>query len=250
VMLGEIAFDHPLFSSFAAAQFNDFTKIHFWKYRRIGAGALGEARMLARFETGDPAIIEKSVGKGRLVVFTSGWLPADSQLARSSKFVPLMLSLLELGRPRLWDAASFVVGARVPLPAAGADLVVHTPGGRTAKVAAGTGVFADTEQPGVYTIETPAGDRPFAVNLDPAESKTSPLHLETLEQLGCRLVSHTKPIIDHEQVRQMQNAELENRQKIWRWLILAAIAVLTVETYLAGRTAVRSRLAPVEGVAT
>ena len=33
VMLGEIAFDHPLFASLAAAQFNDFTKIRFWKYR-------------------------------------------------------------------------------------------------------------------------------------------------------------------------------------------------------------------------
>jgi Aerotolerance regulator N-terminal/von Willebrand factor type A domain len=253
VMLREISFDHPLFSSFAAAQFNDFTKIHFWKYRRIDAGASRDARVLARFESGDPAIIEKPVGKGRLVVFTSGWQPADSQLARSSKFVPLMLSLLELGRPPLWKRATFVVGARVPLPAtegAGSDLVVHTPDGAKAKVAAGAGVFAETEQPGVYTIETPAGQRPFAVNLDSAESKTAPLNHETLEQLGCRLVSHSKPIVDHEQIRQMQNAELENRQKLWRWLILAAIAVLTVETYLAGRTAVRSRLARAEVVAT
>ena len=33
----------------------------------------------------------------------------------------------------------------------------------------------------------------------------------------------------------MQNAELEGRQKLWRWLILAAIGVLIVETWLAGR---------------
>src|SRR5262249_22491372 len=49
VMLGEIAFEHPLFSPLAGAQFNDFTKIHFWKYRRLGAGALGGAHVLARF---------------------------------------------------------------------------------------------------------------------------------------------------------------------------------------------------------
>jgi hypothetical protein len=251
VMLREITFDHPLFSSFAGAQFNDFTKIHFWKYRRVSTGLPRDARVLARFETGDPAIIEKPIGKGRLVVFTSGWQPADSQLARSSKFVPLMLSLLELGRPPLWSSASFLVGARVPLPVgegAGSLLVVHTPDGSTANVAGGTGVFALTGQPGVYTIETPAGKRPFAVNLDPSESKTSPLHSETLEQFGCRLVSRTKPIVDHEQIRQMQNAELENRQKLWRWLIIAAIAVLTVETFLAGRAAARSRLARAEAV--
>ena len=159
-MLGEIAFDHPLFASFAAAQFNDFTKIHFWKYRRIDGGVLKDARVVARFDTRDPAIIEKAVGKGRLVVLLSGWQPADSQLARSSKFVPFMLSLLEVGRPRLWSTATFVVGARVPLPPAadaGTDMLVHAPGGRAVKVAAGAGFFTETEQPGVYTIDTSAG---------------------------------------------------------------------------------------------
>ncbi len=33
----------------------------------------------------------------------------------------------------------------------------------------------------------------------------------------------------------MQNAELEGRQKLWRWLILATIGILIVETGLAGR---------------
>ena len=66
VMLGEIAFDHPLFSPLAGAQFNDFTKIHFWKHRRIKPAAIDGARVLARFENGDPAILEKKVGKGSL----------------------------------------------------------------------------------------------------------------------------------------------------------------------------------------
>ena len=94
VMLGEIAFDHPLFAPLAGAQFNDFTKIHFWKYRRIKPDAFGAARVLARFENGDPAVVEKPLEKGRLIVLTSGWNPADSQLARSSKFVPLISGLL------------------------------------------------------------------------------------------------------------------------------------------------------------
>src|SRR5438046_9818356 len=35
VLLSEIAFDHPLFAPLAGAQYSDFTKIHFWNYRRI-----------------------------------------------------------------------------------------------------------------------------------------------------------------------------------------------------------------------
>ena len=83
----------------------------------------------------------------------------------------------------------------------------------------------------------PTGRASFAVNLDPLESKTAPLHVETLEQFGCRLASHSPKPLDHAELRQMHNAELEDRQKLWRWLILAAIGVLIVETWLAGRRA-------------
>ena len=79
-----------------------------------------------------------------------------------------------------------------------------------------------------------AGPRSFAVNLDPSESKTSPLAVETLEQFGCRLVNPTRAQVDREPLRQMQNAELESRQKLWRWLILAAIGVLILGNLAGG----------------
>jgi hypothetical protein len=252
VMLGEIAFDHPLFAPLAAAQFNDFTKIHFWKYRRINPEAMGATRVLARFENGDAAVVEKTQERGRLVVLASGWNPADSQLARSSKFVPLISGLLDLGSPRPLGAANHTVGDRVALPPAenkGASVgpVVHKPDGTIVRLTRGSTTFTDTDQPGVYTLDTTAGARSFVVNLDALESKTAPLHVETLEQFGCRLVnrSQARTPADQEQLRQMQNAELENRQKLWRWLILSAIGVLIVETWLAGRVR-QPRLARVE----
>jgi hypothetical protein len=87
------------------------------------------------------------------------------------------------------------------------------------------------------------------VNLDPAESKTSPMAVETLEQYGCRLSNPSRSRVDREQLRQMHNAELEGRQKLWRWLILAALGVLIVETWLAGRLQ-RPRLAHAEALST
>ncbi len=38
----------------------------------------------------------------------------------------------------------------------------------------------------------------------------------------------------------LQNAELESRQKLWRWLILVTLGVLLLETWLAGRAARRA----------
>ncbi|MEO5959078.1 MAG: BatA domain-containing protein, partial [Opitutaceae bacterium] len=95
-MFAEIDFQHPLFAPFADPRFSDFTKIHFWKYRKIDPTAIPDARVIAKFDSGDPALMEVPLGKGRVFVLTSGWHPEDSQFARSSKFVPLLWSLLEL----------------------------------------------------------------------------------------------------------------------------------------------------------
>ena len=73
-MLAEIDFQHPLFIPFADARFSDFTKIHFWKYRRVSATAIPGARVVARFDSGDPALLEVPMGKGRVLILTSSWL--------------------------------------------------------------------------------------------------------------------------------------------------------------------------------
>ncbi len=243
VMLRDVTFDHPLFAPLSGPQFGDFTRVHFWKHRRVTDQHLPGARVLARFDGGDPAVLEKTWGRGRLVVFTSGWQTADGQLARSSKFVPLMTALLELrdgGRPA---ATHYLIGDRIPVPSASA--AVRKPDGTTTPLAPDATAFEGTDQPGVYVFDTPSGPQPIAVNLDPAESLTAPLPVETLEQFGCRLVKRGGDEPRAEAERQQRNAELERSQSIWRGLILAAIAVLLVETGLAGW---RSRPAGREGV--
>lgn len=249
-MLADINFNHELFKSLSGAQFNDFTKIRFWKHRQIDPKAMGDsAQVLARFEGGDPAVVELPVGQGRLVVLSSGWKPVDSQLGRSSKFVPLMAAMLEGRTPPPVELASLTVLDRVPLPNTN-PVTIRKPDGSTVPLEPGSGSFGGTDAPGVYTVEAPTGSRSFAVNLDPLESRTTPLGVETLEQLGCRLASGpAKEELDREYLRQMQNAELEGRQKLWRDLILAAIGLLIVETLLAGR--LKKRAAPTsEAVAT
>ena len=168
----------------------------------------------------------------------SGWSRADSQLARSSKFVPLMMAMLDRRDPHPFDAEEHTVGDPIVLPASrdgSKEMTVHKPSGAVVTLNPGTSTFDQADEPGLYKIDTADGPRSFVVNLDPAESKTAALNVETLEQFGCRLTNPTRERIDREQLRQLQNAELEGRQKLWRWLILAAIGMLIVETGLAGR---------------
>ncbi|MHB1560731.1 MAG: BatA domain-containing protein [Isosphaeraceae bacterium] len=249
-LLGEIAFDHPLFAPFAGPQYSDFTRVHFWKRRKVRDDILtgkGEnparARVIARFEDGDPAVLEAPVERGSVVVMASGWGRADSQLARSSKFVPLMMAMLDRRDVRPFEAEERTVGDRIALLApqdATHKLTVRKPSGATVNLAPGITTFDQADEPGIYTVTGADAPRSFVVNLDPSESKTSAWNVESLEQFGCRLASDDRKAMDREHQRQLHNAELEGRQKIWRWLILATLGLLIVETGLAGRLA-RSR---------
>jgi hypothetical protein len=244
-MLTEIEFSHPLFASFADARFSDFTKIHFWKHRRMNFGTTN-AHLLARFDNGDPAVAQFMAGKGTLFVLAAGWQPGDSQLALSSKFVPLLYALLEIGGAMKAQSMAFSVGEAVdlsPLHATNA-LTIRKPDGTSASVASGAKNFADTEMPGVYTVSGVEPPYRFAVNIAGEESRTAPLAIEQLEQLGVPV--KVQPVGTVEQIArreaQLKATELENHQKLWRWIIVATLIVLIAETWVAARL---SRKAPV-----
>jgi hypothetical protein len=234
-MLGQIDFQHPLFAPFADPRYSDFTMIHFWKHRRVlDKAPLG--RVLARFDNGDPALLEFQVGKGRLWVLTSGWQPEDSQLALSSKFVPLIYAMLEQSGAIKEQQAQYWVGDSINLGVDAESVTIRKPDASEAKVLRGE-KFSGTDVPGVYTVTSVQPTVSFAVNVAPEESNTAPLPMETLERLGVPIRQQIKSTPREVQQRKqhLQAAQLENRQKLWRWLIVAALVVLVVETWLAGR---------------
>jgi len=226
-----------LFAPFADPRFSDFTKIHFWKYRKLETDRLSGARVLARFDNGDAALLEIPQGTGRLLVLVSGWHPADSQLALSSKFIPLLYSILEQAGGVKSQLAQFHVGDEINLASfpSSPALSIRKPDGSQIQLGAGETRFAQTDQPGIYTLAALHPPVRFAVNLDAAESKTAPMSAEELMRLGVPLKPPEIQLArQHEQKRRLHNAELENQQKLWRWLLVAALAVLLVETWLAG----------------
>jgi len=255
-LFGQIDFQHPIFAPFADPRFSDFTKIHFWKHRVLDPAAIKNARVIARFDQGAPALLEVPVGKGVVFVLASGWRPADSQLALSSKFVPMLYSLLELSGAIKAQLSQYAVGDTIGLTStnAAAALTVQTPAGQSVQVPAGQR-FSATDAPGIYrgTLggkdggTAPGGEViRIAVNLDPAESRTAPLPLETLERLGIPLKPPSAVDLRKEAAKKerLQAAELEQRQKLWRWLLVSALVILLLETTVAGRLTRRAEPVP------
>ncbi len=237
-ILGEIDFRHPLFVPFADPRFSDFSRIHFWKYRRLDAATIPSARVLARFDTGDPALVEVPLGHGRALVLTSCWDPEDSQLALSTKFVPLLYAILESSGAPAPVPAQYQVGNTVPLAKAGAT--VRTPDGSVIHLDAGQTNFSTTVTPGIYTLPSAQPPRRFAVNLDATESRTTPMSADEFERLGVPLARQERAVaLEAQRKVRLQDAELEGRQRLWRLCLLAALGVLLVETWLAAKTTKR-----------
>jgi hypothetical protein len=232
-LLAQIDFGHPFFSAFADPRFSDFTKIHWWKHRKLDAAALPGARVVARFDDGDPALVQVPLGTGSVVVWTSSWRPADSQLALSSKFVPLLQAMLEQSSRLPAQKAQYFVGDEVPLPGGAQPLTIREPDGAEVAAAPG-GKFTATNQPGIFSIAP--GTSRFAVNLRPEESRIAPLPPERLTALGVPLrTGHETPAELAKREGQAQATEIENRQKLWRWLMVAVFGVLLLETRIAGK---------------
>jgi hypothetical protein len=237
LLLGEIGFSHPLFAPFASPRYNDFTKIHFWKHRSVTLKEEGETRVVARFDNGEPAVLERGLNKGRIFALTSGWHPEDSQLALSSKFVPMIGALLELacGESEVMESATVHQQVFLPVNVNGDQTFVIPPNGPEVRIPNDLSSFSETNQPGIYRVKSGSTETRFAVNLSPSESNTAPLNLEQLEQRGVRFGADLTRTERIDRERQQRDTELENRQKVWRWLIVAALALLMLETWWAGR---------------
>lgn len=244
-LIARVDFTHPLLQAFDGAQVGDFSKIHVWHHRRVEPP--GIARVLASYDDGSPVWFELPVGSGRVLIATSGWQPSDSQFALSTKFVPFLYTELQRSArvaPRraqvlIGDAATYPADAtavRGPLAADGKPADGSAPD-------AGAGRFA---RPGLYQVDTTGGTLVVAANVDPAESHTAPLPLESLEALGVQLA---RPGVDaaaalaatQANERLLKVAEVEQRQRWWMWILAAVLVLLVVETVIAARVSLAAR---------
>jgi hypothetical protein len=239
-MLGRIEFKHPLLIPFSEPRFGDFTQIHFWKYRRLYFDDLLNVRVIANFDSGDPAWVEMPLGKGSLLILTCGWHPSDSQLALSSKFVPLLYSILEYSGVLAGRQSQYFVGDYISIPQSiktgASNIQIRKPDDSLVGLEAGQEVFTQTDLPGIYTIETSAGNHLLAVNLPARECQTAAMNIEDIERFGVSFRQSPDIAVEKTMTakRQRNFAALEYEQKVWRWILIALLGVSLIEIWLAG----------------
>lgn len=253
-MLADIRFSNPLFHPFANPKFNDFTQIRFWRYQPVELG--DDVDVLARFDNGASAIWHRTLPEGGEVYsLASGWHPDDSQLALSTKFVPLINGLLDIAADLPDLKKSLLVGEPIVFPASknsSEKRIIVKPDGTRVELAQSDDRFNGTDEPGIYRYlledlntdlsPTDESEPPveFAVNVDRAESETIAIPLAQIEMNGVKIGEQETAAAELSQMRDQRDRDIEDRQKFWKWLIIGAMMLLISETWLASRTASRT----------
>ncbi|QDS94039.1 hypothetical protein FF011L_28160 [Roseimaritima multifibrata] len=220
-LLVDIDFRHPLLTIFADPRFSDFSKIRVWAHRKVVPPSDSDWQTLIRYDDGDEALLTKSIGEGKVFVLTTGWQPEQSQLAMSTKFVPLLSRIIDSTAGEQQQQKRWSVGdAR---PDSNPDASKESPANRFL-------------QPGLFTVEEGDSEVSLAVNIAPQESQTEPVSSDQLEAFGISMVDKDwTEDKQRDKERQMRDVELEENQQWWRWLVLTALGLLMVESIWAGR---------------
>ncbi len=91
------------------------------------------------------------------------------------------------------------------------------------------------EKPGLYLLTEDGKSRQIAVTLPDSESQLDQIDLDRFEQYGVVTGKSDSAKERREAARLSQVQELENRQKLWRWLLVGALAILLIETIVAAK---------------
>ncbi|APZ95779.1 BatA domain-containing protein [Fuerstiella marisgermanici] len=269
-MLSQIDFDHPLFSTFSDARFADFSSIRFWQHRNLVFNEeerqKGEWTVVAKFDSGVPAIAELPHGdNGRVILLATGWHPADSQWALSTRFAPLLTRILSLASPAQKDQVIQTVGdvIRPGQLVSSDDWSISFPNGTETTAAAVSAAAAEgstssestvvLNEPGRYTITGKADDGEYNVSLiaglGAAESRTEMLPIGQLQVLGIGVEPASGEQLamnagdsDDAPPGQLSANELEKQQKWWRWLLLSGLGCLLLESLWASAIERRSTI--------
>ncbi len=190
-----------------------------------------------------PLLAEREIDRGKVLLFTSTASPKWTPFAAHPLF-PILLHQAVAYLTRQAHERPFTVGdpMLLPLPATTtlASVLVRDPEGKenpiqvTEQGGQKLLEFTGDLLPGFYDIKYAADAPPIvaAVNVDPAESDVRVLSPEALATALKGLPVHTVPWGEELGVLIQQTRV---GRELWRYFMLAALAVLALEAFLANR---------------
>jgi hypothetical protein len=244
-LLTDLRLDHPIFRAFSEPHAGTFSSAKFFKHARISALPGGE--VLARFDDGDPALAAAEIGKGRVLIFASSADDATNDLPIRSVYLPFWYQILRylenVQQEREWmDVGDTISPKKLLAEEAVRErngnlnlnqaIVVMDPARNRVAVAPGSDAVT-VDMAGFYEIRTLGLNTSVAVN--PALRESDLAH-GNWEEMAAGWVSADASAPAAISSDERPTAEEQDRQtRLWRYLLLAVLALLVFEGFLANR---------------
>jgi len=229
-----VDFSNALFEPLRAPGTADFSSVTVTRYRALTPA--DSSQVIARLDDGAPLLVERRLGKGRVML----WASTLDALWTNATFHPLWVPLLhQLARRSIAGReapAWFTVSYALDL-AGQPSAVVESPSGARFRADAERH-SVELRERGFYEVRggrTAIGaGRPVAVNVELAESDLS--HFDPAE-LVAALTSRSQRGVaaSSNALLPGTSQDMERRQSMWWYLLVAAALLLAAETLLANR---------------
>ncbi len=237
VTMTEMDFAHPIFTIFRDPSHGDPSAVQITRYYRLEPK--NETLRLAGFEDGSPALLEMSVGKGKVLQWASTLDASGGNFPVRSIFVPMIHQWINYVRRAEAARAMTNVGQPVFF---GEELSPNQPiaamlpnGERKTLEGLATPAFNETENSGFYTFKQGRNEVTYAVNIDGRESDPAELAVEdVLARMNREAEQGELPTAFGNAAPSLQ--EQEKHQKLWRMGLGVLLALLLGEVWLANRT--------------
>ena len=247
--LSYLDYSSPIFEVFRAPHSGDFSSVKFFRYRAFRQPPSGG--VLARFDDGQPALVEKRLGDGRVLVWTSTLDTFWNELPRRAVYLPFLHQLVRhaggYAEANAWQTVgdvadltryvSLLSGSTEETTEPGdTELLLGTPSGERSVVSPSSGrlLYTIGEQ-GFYELREIEGGQEgtwsLAANLDFRESDLSTIDPEEL----VAAVTFRAGAEGEEEAREWTGVDYERRQSFWWYLLVGAGLLLVVETVLSNR---------------
>ncbi|WP_042724886.1 type 1 glutamine amidotransferase family protein [Chthoniobacter flavus] len=245
-------YDHPIVSIWRDPAAGNLASAHFYRAFKLEPAKIPAARaeagppaVVLNYEDGQPAVMERTWGFGRVVQFSGTADSAWNDLCIRPTYVPLIQRTLGALVTRQEENLNLRVGAKLnavmDAELVGKDLLVKPPGGKSdavvlRRVTATNGVpllqFDVTDNAGVYEVRQGDDATPllrFATQADPAESKLEDLPASDWKTFdGVAQVFRWVPGISLRGALQRERTGNE----FWMAIVLLVLVAAVVETTL------------------
>ncbi|MEO5798388.1 MAG: BatA domain-containing protein [Gemmatimonadales bacterium] len=229
--LGELVEEHPIFSPFRGGATAALGSARYLRYARVEAQS--GARVLARFDDGLPALLERREAAGRVLLVAAPLDDRAGDFPRQAAYLPFVRRLVLYaaggdGAP-LWHTTGAAWRPAVAVP----DLVVSSPSGELLRPDSAHGGAIVLTEAGVYSAfrERAVGAPAAMVAANPPAAESDLTRLNADELLLGVADSNTTAATKGPPT----STELEQRQQLWRIFLMVVALLLVVETWLVGR---------------